>query len=296
MKLIDHFDLKKHPFMFSYCHQTTDNLFQMFHAHQGLELLFIEQGNGHVIIEQQVVPLHPPLLFIFQPYQLHRIHVSANEDMPYIRSVFVMEPHTLEKYLIQFPSLRTFFRRLWLERLPAQAVQLEREQAVELKNAFLLTHHEREHIKSEKHDHKQEATVLGALSILRILRTMPNLFSDQLDKRPYREAHLTEQIMVWIEAHFREEFSLQDLADCLHVSPHYLSHLFRQDTGSSITEYMIARRLREACFILDTSDIPIKDIAIQLGLSSIPYFVQLFKKHMGITPHQYRIIKRKSFI
>ncbi|QGQ98417.1 AraC family transcriptional regulator [Paenibacillus psychroresistens] len=296
MRVIEHFDFNKHPFMFNYNAKTTDNLFQMFHAHQGLEFLFIEQGNGHIIIEQQLVPLHPPMLFIFQPYQLHRIHVTASKEMPYVRSIFVVEPHALEPYLLQFPSLRAFFRRTWLELLPTQALLLDSEQALALKNALLLTHSEREQVKTYQQEQKDEATALGALNVLRLLRTMPDLFLSQLNNRPLREAHLAEQTMAWIEEHFREAFSLQSLADSLHVSPHYLSHLFRQDTGSSITEYMIARRLREACFLLETSDMPVKDIALKLGLSAISYFVQLFKKHMGITPYQYRLKRRKSFI
>jgi AraC-like DNA-binding protein len=94
--------------------------------------------------------------------------------------------------------------------------------------------------------------------------------------------------MEWVEQHFREELSLKQLASELHLSSYHISHLFQEHTGFTITDYMTARRLKEACLLLSTTSYSIRDIGQNIGLNSDSYFIQLFKKHIGVTPKQYR--------
>ncbi len=80
----------------------------------------------------------------------------------------------------------------------------------------------------------------------------------------------------------------EDMARSLHLSPYHLSHLFKESTGISITEYMAARRIHQAVRLLTTTDKPVSWIAEAVGLLNVSYFCKLFKSHMGIPPHQYR--------
>jgi len=79
------------------------------------------------------------------------------------------------------------------------------------------------------------------------------------------------------------------MAKSLHVSPYHLSHLFKEATGISISEYIATRRIHQAILLLTTTKKPISLIAEQIGLTNSSYFCKLFKSRMGITPHQYRI-------
>lgn len=97
-----------------------------------------------------------------------------------------------------------------------------------------------------------------------------------------------EVIMDWIEEHFRQPFRLDQLAGELHLSSYYVSHLFKQYTGVSIMDYVTARRIREACVLLGSSDKSVGQIAREVGRLSSPYFCKLFKKHKSMTPLDYR--------
>ncbi len=114
--------------------------------------------------------------------------------------------------------------------------------------------------------------------------------TDQQKEKPHKHpSHPVEDIIQWIEQHYSEEFRLESLAGELHLSPFYLSRLFNTATGSSITQYITARRIREACLLLQTSSLSISAIGQNVGLSNPSYFNQLFKRATGITPHQYRL-------
>ncbi len=98
--------------------------------------------------------------------------------------------------------------------------------------------------------------------------------------------------MRWIEAHLSDTFQLDELADDLYLSKSYISKLFRKETGSSITDYLTARRVKEACHLLQTSDLALDAICTRIGLSNVSYFIQMFKRETNITPHQYRLEHR----
>ncbi|QTH43087.1 helix-turn-helix transcriptional regulator [Cohnella sp. LGH] len=54
----------------------------------------------------------------------------------------------------------------------------------------------------------------------------------------------SEQIMRWIEEHFAEAVSLERIAEEMHLSRFYVSRVFRAETGSSLSDYLAARRMR----------------------------------------------------
>jgi len=104
--------------------------------------------------------------------------------------------------------------------------------------------------------------------------------------KPIRQS---ERIMSWIEKHYGEPFRLEELADELHMSKSYLSRLFRQETGSSITGYLTARRIQQACHLLQSTNKSVEVIGEQVGLTNASYFINLFKRIMGVSPHQYHL-------
>ena len=102
----------------------------------------------------------------------------------------------------------------------------------------------------------------------------------------------------YIDAHFSEPLSLESIAKTFFVSPCYLSHKFKNETGYTIKRYILNRKLGEAQSLLVFSDIPIKEIAAVCGYSNLQYFYSVFKKYVGNTPNEirnyYETIKAKT--
>ncbi len=78
------------------------------------------------------------------------------------------------------------------------------------------------------------------------------------------------------------------IAQRLHCSADYLSHLFHKETGETLIHYIHRRRLSGAVEALDNPALTISEIAWACGFADAGYFTRVFRKHFGVTPQAYR--------
>ena len=78
------------------------------------------------------------------------------------------------------------------------------------------------------------------------------------------------------------------------VSESYLSSLFKKETGTTITDYINSTRIRQALILLNTSSLPIGEVASRCGFLDSNYFSRIFKKQLGLSPREYRDSIRKK--
>ncbi|WP_028551575.1 AraC family transcriptional regulator [Paenibacillus sp. UNC451MF] len=283
MKLIEFVNfIGRGPFILNYRHELIGSVYDQFHSHQGIELLFIHEGSGQIVLDQKIHNITPNTLILFQPYQLHRVHMNLCAAK-YLRTVLKFDPVFLDTHLKPFPELRSYFRYIWKDKLLQQI--FHQEDKTEL--TFL---YERFHtrLSQASQETRNEEFIIFIVSLLNYLRDTSLKANTYTQMKSVRSDHHTEKVMDWVEAHYKQKFSLDELAADLHLSPYYISHLFKETTGFSITDYVIARRLREACLMLGTTDMPINSICYEIGLDSTSYFSQLFKKNIGMSPKAFR--------
>lgn len=92
-----------------------------------------------------------------------------------------------------------------------------------------------------------------------------------------------------IEENFSDSnFNISNLADTLHLSLSYLSTVFKNATGQNVSNYLSARRLRQSQKLLRDPSIPIRQVCFLCGYDDPRYFAKLFKKHIGMTPSEFR--------
>ena len=96
------------------------------------------------------------------------------------------------------------------------------------------------------------------------------------------------QCVEYIEAHLHMSLRIDELAELVHLSPGYLSVLFRRETGKSFSDYVLYRRIETAENMLLYSDYTSTEISEILAFSSQSYFIQCFRKYTGMTPKEYR--------
>ena len=92
----------------------------------------------------------------------------------------------------------------------------------------------------------------------------------------------------YINTHYAERITLDDLSRQISVNKFYLQKLFKRCIGLSPNEYLIHTRLTRAKQLLRTTASPISQIAMDVGISNIGHFISLFKRYEGITPSAYR--------
>ncbi|TAH67357.1 MAG: response regulator [Anaerolineaceae bacterium] len=97
-----------------------------------------------------------------------------------------------------------------------------------------------------------------------------------------------ETIKKYIRNHINEELTRKTLASKVYLSPDYLSHVFREKTGQSLSSFILSERIKKAKDLLLFSKMSIRDIAINTGFSNISYFSRQFKNQTGKTPQEFR--------
>lgn len=110
------------------------------------------------------------------------------------------------------------------------------------------------------------------------------------DKDPGEHEHyVVEQIKHILDKEFDKAFDLEQIAERVELSPSYVSKLFRQETGLTMTDYLISVRMDKAKqFLIDYPQLKNYEISSMLGYSDPVYFNKLFKKVVGVTPKEYK--------
>lgn len=97
-----------------------------------------------------------------------------------------------------------------------------------------------------------------------------------------------DTVLTYIDADLRADLSLKTLANHLNVNASYLSALFSEEMGISLTNYVTQCRIEHAKKLLTHSNLSVKNIALQCGFSDIHYFSRQFKKYTEMSPKIYR--------
>lgn len=255
-----------------------------YHWHQCMEMLFVHEGEGTVIVNQHTYEMRRGMLFMFQPFQLHKVFANVSPEKPYKRSIAFFDPSVTSDSLSPFPLRHGLFMKLWQGRSigPAfdLAVEVERLESIYASYDYM--------VKQGKGQEQEEVAML----LLQLMGCIHAAREGEQDggvtASGLRPLRYSEQIMQWIEAHYAEEVSLDQLAERLHLSKFYVSRVFHEETGSHITDYLTARRIKQACRLLQSTVQSIEHVGNEVGFPNVSYFIHMFKKVVGTTPLKYR--------
>lgn len=110
---------------------------------------------------------------------------------------------------------------------------------------------------------------------------------DQAQKTEQSQS-IVDKARRYIDRHLDSDISRETLASQFYLNPDYMDRLFKKETGMSMKEYLWQERLRVAEELLASTELPVTDIAMQVGYSSLSAFTRLFKKRTGFNPSDYR--------
>ena len=98
---------------------------------------------------------------------------------------------------------------------------------------------------------------------------------------------IVENTRQYIDEHYRQKgLTIHDVAKNNHVSPNYLSYLFKKYTGSSLWEYVVKLRMEESRALILNTDLRRYEIAERVGYESPEHFSKIFKKYYGVSPSE----------
>ncbi|HKL98965.1 MAG TPA: AraC family transcriptional regulator [Mobilitalea sp.] len=98
----------------------------------------------------------------------------------------------------------------------------------------------------------------------------------------------------YLEAHYAEEISLEDVAEQVNISPQYFSKLIKKNTGFNFIDWLSMLRVKKAKELLSNSNYTVKEVCFMVGYKDPNYFSRIFKKKIGITPSDF--IKNRTYL
>lgn len=108
----------------------------------------------------------------------------------------------------------------------------------------------------------------------------------------HKEVSTVAQIKKYILEHIDTELSRGQIAAEFYISTDYVSRLFRRETGKQLSEYITDVRMEQARNLLLVTSLPVGEIAYRTGYNDLAYFSKVFRTRNGVTPAQYRGMKK----
>ena len=135
-------------------------------------------------------------------------------------------------------------------------------------------------------NHLYEANDLK--SIAASLREDFCVLCDGLKSRKYRSEHsVVDRIVQYLDENLHEDIGHDALAAKYRMHPGYLSRLFKQEMGETLSEYLLRIRIEKAARLLKEGHHKIGEISVMVGYSASSYFSIMFKKYTGYSPREY---------
>ena len=92
----------------------------------------------------------------------------------------------------------------------------------------------------------------------------------------------------YLDQHFVEKIALEELAKRFYINKFYMTKVFKEQCGTTISNYVLQLRITKAKELLRFSNMNVESVGMECGFLDANYFTRAFKKIEGVTPGQYR--------
>ncbi len=133
------------------------------------------------------------------------------------------------------------------------------------------------------------ATVAAHALLQLLLVDVARLARLRLDHLSPQTRPILFSVFAFIEQRFRAPIGLADVAKAVARSPSYLTDLVRRETGRTVQQWIIHRRMAEARLLLLHPAVRVKDIGSMIGYDDTGHFIRQFRRANGLTPHRWRL-------
>lgn len=241
---------------FAMSHEKLNNYTVASHFHKCYELVYYIRGTGVSTIDGKDYFYSDHSFCIIPPNTLHSEYSKTETDLMYIGFFYDDSLGKLPVTMIRASEAHPVFHSM-------NGILQEMSNR-DANYAIMLTLH-------------LSMLIIESLRITQINLTEDNEVQLQMD-----------YMKNYIKDNYNKNFKPEDLASSIGYSYHYFRHLFKEQYGITIKQYVLELRIKHAKKLLQESSLPIAQIATESGFSSPARFITMFKQHVGDSPLVYR--------
>ena len=246
------------------------------HDHSAIEILLTLEGMVTYTIEDKVYQVRKGEILIMPQDTAHSLTMEEGSS----RYLYLFEPDAIMT-MRDIKSMAIYFNKPFHLRDGSDAHVRIRELLLRAKDLY------------EKRELMWNTACYSC--ILRVYATLGQRYLSGIrprtaDNMRNMDSEVINAVMTYINNHYREELSLENVAGFAGFSRYYFSRSFKKQTGYSFKDYLCQKRLQVAMDLLIRTNRSMRDVAIESGFGSVATFNRVFREKKGCTPTQYRAI------
>ncbi len=256
------------------------NYTEIEHSHNFWEIIIINGGNGKHWLEGQSFPVSTGDVFLIQERQRHYFHDQQNLELINV----LYDPELLglpEGELRKLPGYSAMFmlepQHRRHHRFSSRLQRLDLAPAIQIADKIETATNEK--------DAGWEVTSLTALQELIIYLSKCYVSADSPDATSLLRV---ADVIALIEKEYMTPWNLNDLVRTANMSKGNLIRVFKNATNQTPIEYLIEIRIQKAMDLLRKTNLPISEIAYQVGFSDSNYFSRHFRDKVNSSPKEFR--------
>lgn len=257
------------------------------HWHEEAEIMRVQEGRGIVIIDGKQLEVSKGDILFVNPYLLHALAKIDNESMEIESMVFnlrMLESSVADLCTVKF--LAPLINRTHL----CQSVIRTSDEYYRAFNDNVTT------LLMSCNDRQEGYELAVKANLMWLFYHFYNKGMVRRKTVADEEKYSTvlKTALDYIRQHISESLSVAGIASACGYSEAYMMKLFKRMTGNTCVEYINSYRLKECAERLLTTNDKIFDIAYSFGFNNISYFNLQFKRAYGMTPKEYRLLKKEQ--
>ena len=246
------------------------------HDHSAVEILLTLEGVVSYTVGEMFYQVRKGEVLIIPPDMPHSLFMEEGSS----RLLFLFEAEAISA-MRDIKSILTYFNKPFHLRDGSQAHVQIRDLLLRIRDIY------------DKRDLMWNTACYSC--ILQIYATLGQNYLSGIRPRSEEgvrnmDSEVINAVMTYINNHYRDELSLEDVAQFAGFSRYYFSRSFKRQTGYSFKDYLCQKRLQVAMDLLIRTNQSMRDVAIDSGFGSVATFNRVFREKKGCTPTQYRAI------
>ncbi|MEC0182422.1 AraC family transcriptional regulator [Paenibacillus peoriae] len=249
-----------------------------YHWHEELEFIYVEEGTMEVTVNSEILHISNGDFVFINSGDLHQVTSNG----PSIHHAIVFQPQLLN---FEYPDIcqQTIIKPITTRALQFPCTmhldkELKEELAEKLRNIISI----------KKGEDKLSALRIKVvlLQIIDLLFERELFLENQLQTKEKQER--IKKVILYIEEHYNEKISLEDLASIVGMNKNYFSTYFQIAVGKNPVTYINEYRCEKAAKLLKNRELKVLEISLMVGFENFSYFIRKFKEYKRYSPSQYR--------